>query len=86
MLALATGRRIAWYRVDARRGPYALGAHDNEVGPACGPRAVQSGGIAPPAWVARPDGSWRAWLQRLEVNRPIADKLFDPPRSPIVSR
>lgn len=76
---LEAGRRIAWYALDARGEPYAFGAHDDEVCAISGPWAVVQSGIHHPAWVARPDGSWRAWLQRLEVNPPLRDGLFDPP-------
>jgi hypothetical protein len=88
-LRLATGRngslevhegstRIAWYRLDARGEPYAIGAYDDNVGVICGPWELEKRGIRYPTWVSRPDGSWRATLRSLAVNTPIDDKLFAP--------
>lgn len=71
--------RIAWYLLDARGEPYAMGAHDDNVGVICGPWEVEEGGIRHPAWVSRPDGSWRATLKSLVVNVRMDEKLFTQP-------
>ncbi len=88
-LRLATGRngslevhegstRIAWYLLDARGEPYAMGAYDDNVGVICGPWELEKRGIRYPTWVSRPDGSWRATLRSLAVNTHIDEKLFTP--------
>ncbi len=73
------GQRIAWYALDARGEPYAFGAHEDEVGSICGPWSFERGGIRHPAWVARPDGSWRAQVQDLTVNVALLPELFEEP-------
>lgn len=86
-LRLATGRkgsldvyegstRIAWYLLDARGEPYAMGAHDDEVGVICGPWELEKRGIRYPLWVSRPDGSWRSTLRSLVVNTRMDEELF----------
>jgi hypothetical protein len=90
-LRLATGRkgslevfeggtRIAWYHLDARGEPYAMGAHDDDVGVICGPWQLEGRGIRYPLWVSRPDGSWRAMLKSLAVNTQVDEQLFALPR------
>ena len=71
--------RIAWYLLDARGEPYAMGAHDDDVGIICGPWEVEQRGIRYPAWVSRPDGSWRATLKSLAVNVQMDEQLFKQP-------
>lgn len=71
--------RIAWYSLDARGEPYAMGAHDDNVGVICGPWEVEQRGIRYPAWVARPDGSWRATLKSLAVNVKMDEEFFKQP-------
>lgn len=71
--------RIAWYRLDARGQPYAMGAHDDNVGVICGPWELEKSGIRYPVWVSRPDGSWRATLKSLAVNARVDDQLFTLP-------
>lgn len=71
--------RIAWYLLDARGEPYAMGAHDDNVGVICGPWEVEQRGIRYPAWVSRPDGSWRAALKSVAVNVQMDGKLFTQP-------
>jgi len=73
------GARIAWFALDARGEPYAFGAHGDNIGSICGPWTVERDGIKHPAWVARPDGSWRAALLDLSVNVELADSVFVPP-------
>lgn len=88
-LRLATGRngslevhegstRIAWYLLDARGEPYAMGAYDDNVGVICGPWELEKRGIRYPNWVSRPDGSWRATLKSLAVNTHLDEELFTP--------
>jgi hypothetical protein len=88
-LRLATGRngslevheggtRIAWYLVDARGEPYAMGAYDDNVGVICGPWELEKRGVRYPTWVSRPDGSWRATLKSLAVDTHIDEELFTP--------
>jgi len=76
--------RIAWFALDARGEPYAFGAHDDNVGSICGPWDFVRDGIRHPAWVARPDGNWRAAVQALEVNVKLEDADFARPAAPAV--
>lgn len=71
--------RLAWYRLDARGEPYAMGAYDDDVGVVCGPWDLEKRGIRYPGWVARPDGSWRATLHSLAVNVRLDEELFVQP-------
>lgn len=71
--------RIAWYLLDARGEPYAMGAYNDNVGVICGPWEVEQRGIRYPAWVSRPDGSWRAALKSVAVNVQMDEKLFTQP-------
>jgi hypothetical protein len=70
--------RIAWYLLDARGQPYAMGAHDDNVGVICGPWDLEKRDIHYPLWVSRPDGSWRATLKSLVVDTHIDEKMFAP--------
>jgi hypothetical protein len=81
LAVLEGGKRIAWYALDARGEPYAFGSHEDEAGSICGPWSFERGGIRHPAWVARPDGSWRAQVQDLAVNVPLEPVLFEQPAS-----
>jgi hypothetical protein len=73
------GKRIAWFALDARGEPYAFGAHDDDVGSISGPWSFVADGIHHPTFVARPDGSWRAAVQALEVNVELKDADFARP-------
>jgi hypothetical protein len=73
------GARIAWYLLDVRGEPYRYGAHDDQTGSVFGPWDQVRDGIHHPAWVSRPDGSWRAMLKELRVNVPMNDSMFDRP-------
>jgi hypothetical protein len=76
-----SGSRIAWYLLDVRGEPYRYGAHDDDTGSLFGPWDQVRDGIRHPAWVSRPDGSWRAMLKELRVNVPLSDATFaKPPR------
>ena len=74
-----SGARIAWYLLDVRGEPYRYGAHDDDTGSVFGPWDQVRDGIHHPAWVSRPDGSWRAMLKELRVNVPLDDSTFDRP-------
>jgi hypothetical protein len=74
-----SGARIAWYLLDVRGEPYRYGAHDDQTGSVFGPWDRMHDGIHHPAWVSRPDGSWRAMLKELRVNVPLTDSMFDRP-------
>ena len=76
-----SGARIAWYLLDVRGEPYRYGAHDDDTGSLFGPWDQVSDGIHHPAWVASPDGSWRAMLKVLRVNVPLDDAMFTRPAS-----
>lgn len=73
--------RIAWFALDARGEPYAFGAHGDDIGSICGPWDFIRDGIRHPAWVARPDGSWRAMITALTVNTRLNDTTFARPES-----
>lgn len=75
----AGGSRIAWFALDVRGEPYAFGAHDDDVGSISGPWSFVRDGIHHPTWVARPDGSWRAAVQALEVNVELDEADFARP-------
>lgn len=73
-------RRIAWFRLTSAGQPYAFGGVDDGPGSICGPWAAADQGLFHPAWVASADGRWRSTLNRLQVNAPLADSLFEAPR------
>jgi hypothetical protein len=72
-------QRIAWWRLNAGGEPVAYGGPDEGAVTVCGPWREAAPGIAHPVWTARSDGSWRASLNRLQVNVSLADSLFEPP-------
>ena len=74
-----SGARIAWYLLDVRGEPYRYGAHGDDTGSVFGPWDRVQDGIHHPAWVSRPDGSWRAMLKELRVNVPLSDAVFERP-------
>lgn len=74
-----SGARIAWYLLDVRGEPYRYGAHADDAGSVFGPWDHVRDGIHHPAWVSRPDGSWRAMLKELRINVPLSDSVFDKP-------
>jgi hypothetical protein len=76
---LEKGTRIAWFALDVRGEPYAFGAHDDDGGSISGPWSFVRDGIHHPTWVARPDGSWRAAVQALEVNVELSEADFARP-------
>jgi hypothetical protein len=72
--------RIAWYALDRRGQPYRYGAHADDTGAIFGPWDADVNGIRHPVWVSRDDGKWRAMLKRLDVNVPLDDRRFAPPK------
>jgi hypothetical protein len=76
---IEAGRRIAWYLIDVRGEPYRYGAHADDTGTVFGPWVHERDGIRHPAWVSRPDGTWRAMLKDLRVNVPLDDTMFARP-------
>ena len=75
------GKRLIWFRLDARGEPFAFGQRDDEAGTICGPWEFEAGGIKHPFWVSQPDGAWRANIKALEVNPRIDAELLERPRS-----
>lgn len=73
------GRRIAWFKLTASGEPYAFGGVGDDPGSLSGPWTASDQGIRHPAWVAQADGTWRSSLNRLQVNVPLHDKLFQRP-------
>lgn len=80
LMVSEAGTRIAWFAVDDRGEPYAFGSHDDDVGSITGPWNVVRDGVHHPAWVARPDGAWRAAVIDFQVNPAFDDRMFE--RSP----
>ena len=76
------GRRILWFRLDAKGEPYAFGSGDDETGSLSGPWDFIKDGIRHPRWVSSPDGTWRAALKALEINVPLHDSMFTRPGRP----
>lgn len=72
-------RRIAWFKLASSGEPYAFGGVGEGPGVVSGPWTAQEQGIRHPAWVAQPDGRWRSSLNRLQVNVPLPDGLFQRP-------
>jgi len=75
----ADGKRIKWFQLDAAGVPYRFGAFGDDVGALCGPWDFVQDGIHHPTWVSNADGTWRASVQALSVNVPLADHVFARP-------
>jgi len=75
------GRRVMWFRLDAKGEPYAFGTYDDEAGTILGPWEVEKDGIRHPAWVSSTDGTWRAAAKTLSVNVPLQEHMFARPDS-----
>lgn len=75
----ADGKRILWFRLDARGEPYAFGVRDDDTGTLSGPWDFVKDGIRHPRWVSSPDGSWRAAVKALDINVPLHDSAFARP-------
>lgn len=74
-------QRLIWLALDARGEPFAFGAHDDEAGTVFGPWLPNAAGLPHPAWVTRPDGRWRAVLERLVVNPELQPDWFARPEA-----
>jgi hypothetical protein len=62
----ADGVRLNWFLLHPSGAPMLFGTWDSESGTAFGPLA-SNGTIKYPKWGARPDGSWRYEIVRLET-------------------
>ena len=60
------GRRLNWFVLNQRGEPMLFGTWESEAGTSFGP-LVASGAIKYPKWGARPDGSWRYEILRLQA-------------------
>ena len=60
------GKRLNWFVLNQRGAPMLFGTWDSEAGTTFGPLAA-SGAIKYPKWGARPDGSWRYEIVRLDT-------------------
>ena len=60
------GKRLNWFLLNQRGEPMLFGTWDSEAGTSFGPLA-SNGAINYPKWGARPDGSWRYEIVRLET-------------------
>lgn len=70
------GKRILWFKLDAKGEPYAFGSGDDDIGTLCGPWDFIKDGIHHPRWVSNPDGTWRAAVKALDINVPLHDSAF----------
>ncbi len=78
----SAGKRLLWFKLDARSEPFAFGVYDNDTGSLSGPWDVVTDGIHHPRWVSSSDGSWRAAVKALQVNVPLHDSMFARPANP----
>ncbi|MBL8522744.1 MAG: hypothetical protein JNN20_03545 [Betaproteobacteria bacterium] len=76
---LESGKRIAWFKLNAAGEPYAFGAHDDNVGSLSGPWKFERDGVRHPVWVSNADGSWRASINALQTNVVLTPSLFARP-------
>lgn len=76
----AEGKRLLWFKLDAKGEPYAFGVGDDDEGSLSGPWDFIKDGIHHPRWVSSPDGTWRAAVKALEVNVPLHDSTFEKPK------
>jgi hypothetical protein len=75
------GKRLIWFRLDAKGEPYAFGARDDNTGTICGPWEASAGGVKHPIWVSNPNGTWRANLKGLKTNVPFDANILIRPKS-----
>ena len=73
------GKRILWFKLDAKGEPFAFGAWDDDIGTLSGPWDFTKDGIHHPRWVSSADGSWRAAVKALDINVPLHDSVFTRP-------
>lgn len=78
---LESGKRIAWFKLNAAGEPFAFGAHDDNVGSLSGPWKFERDGIRHPLWVSNADGTWRASINALQTNVTLDASLFKRPGS-----
>lgn len=76
----SNGKRILWFKLDAKGEPYAFGAWEDDQGSLSGPWDFVKDGIHHPRWVSSKDGTWRAAVKALEINVPLHDSLFSRPK------
>ena len=74
------GKRIKWFKLNAKGEPYAFGSRDDDVGSLSGPWDFIQDGIHHPRWVSSSDGTWRAAVRSLTINAPLNDEMFARPR------
>ena len=73
------GKRLTWFVLNQRGEPMLFGTWESEAGTTFGPLA-SSGAIKYPKWGARPDGSWRYEIVRLQTAEAVpADVSFAEP-------
>ena len=75
----ADGKRLLWFKLDAKGEPYAFGTYDDDVGSLSWPWDVVKDGIHHPRWTSNPEGTWRAALKALEINVPLHESMFARP-------
>jgi hypothetical protein len=68
------GKRLNWFILNQRGEPMLFGTWASEAGTTFGPLA-SSGEIKYPKWGARPDGSWRYEIVRLEAAEKVPDAI-----------
>lgn len=76
----ANGKRLLWFKLDAKGEPLAFGFREDDVGSLCGPWDFVKDGIHHPSWISSSDGSWRAAVKALDVNVPLHDSTFAKPK------
>jgi hypothetical protein len=76
---LTGGKRLLWFRLDARGEPYAFGVYDDERGSLTGPWDFVKDGIHHPRWISNTEGTWRAAVKALDLNVPLHDSVFARP-------
>ena len=73
------GKRLLWFRLDAKGEPFAFGARDDDAGSLCGPWEFDAVGVKHPIWVSNADGSWRANAKSVTLNPVISDETLARP-------
>lgn len=68
------GKRLNWFILNQRGEPMLFGTWESEAGTTFGPLAG-SGPIKYPKWGARPDGSWRYEIGRLEAAEKVPESI-----------
>lgn len=68
------GKRLNWFILNQRGEPMLFGTWASEAGTTFGPLA-SGGEIKYPKWGARPDGSWRYEIVKLEAAEKVPDSI-----------